>query len=195
MRHILTILFFAVVATANALAHPDASQGLELPGPTSEDVAIECGKLGVMEVPSGEDPAKYRKCRDHPTGLSGPSLEEVEGGPEEMEDKVTPVTPLVRTRREIRLAKRQCCVTTREAGAGLLSMVAGGRGQGVLIGFSARPVILDLVVVEDAVVDDMNSATRTADPIQHLPYTHQSFRVSIKHVHKYITLGNMGRSL
>ncbi|KAH6684948.1 hypothetical protein F5X68DRAFT_233382 [Plectosphaerella plurivora] len=29
----------------------------------------ECGELGVMVVPPGEDPSKYRRCRDHPSKL------------------------------------------------------------------------------------------------------------------------------
>lgn len=58
MRHIFTILFLAVVAAANALSQPDASRGLDVPRSTSEDLAIECGTLGIMEVPLGEDPAK-----------------------------------------------------------------------------------------------------------------------------------------
>ncbi|KAM0332580.1 hypothetical protein ACHAQA_002864 [Verticillium albo-atrum] len=29
----------------------------------------ECGELGVMEVPPGEDPSKYRRCNDHPVRL------------------------------------------------------------------------------------------------------------------------------
>ncbi|KAH7345854.1 hypothetical protein BKA66DRAFT_433945, partial [Pyrenochaeta sp. MPI-SDFR-AT-0127] len=28
-----------------------------------------CGPLGVMEVPEGEDPSRYRKCRDHPLSI------------------------------------------------------------------------------------------------------------------------------
>lgn len=28
----------------------------------------ECGDLGVMPVPPGEDPSQYRKCFEHPNG-------------------------------------------------------------------------------------------------------------------------------
>ncbi|KAH7139309.1 hypothetical protein B0J11DRAFT_564113 [Dendryphion nanum] len=35
---------------------------------SAEEIASECGELGVMEVPEGEDPSLYRKCRDHPLG-------------------------------------------------------------------------------------------------------------------------------
>lgn len=34
----------------------------------------ECGDLGVMPVPEGEDPSKYRKCLRHP--LAGKHITE-----------------------------------------------------------------------------------------------------------------------
>lgn len=40
---------------------------------TAEETAaltLECGDLGVMQIPEGADPAAYRKCANHPLGDS-----------------------------------------------------------------------------------------------------------------------------
>lgn len=39
------------------------------PRPDRATLEAECGALGVMEVPEGEDPTLYRHCRDHPSML------------------------------------------------------------------------------------------------------------------------------
>jgi len=66
MKAIFTLLVLAAVAAAGAIPGPGASESLNVREVTPEELAIECGDLGVMEVPAGEDPAKvsfpYKIC-------------------------------------------------------------------------------------------------------------------------------------
>jgi len=101
---------------------PDGESRLAVKSRTAEEVAAECGSLGVMVVPAGADPAnvspntlsgpsslqtnrinQYRKCRDHPSGHNLPEPVVKPLSERELSESYSAATPL-----DARFVKRAC---------------------------------------------------------------------------------------
>ncbi|KAH7126592.1 hypothetical protein B0J11DRAFT_432271, partial [Dendryphion nanum] len=70
---------------------------------TPKEIADECGSLGVMEVPRGENATEYRKCRDHPLA----SKQSPEVVPKRSVGSTSPANTFER-RRRADIEKRAC---------------------------------------------------------------------------------------